>query len=179
MKYHVGPRTWTDSLDKRPKLKKMDMRFGSWNVRSMYRAGSLRAVAKEISKYKLDLVRVKEVTWDRGGTEPASEYTFSYGNGNDNYELGTGFLYSRIISAVKRVELVSDRASYIILRGRWCDDIVLNVHAPTGDKIIGVKDDSYEEIESFFDKFPTYYIKILLGDFSARTFCLFVCCLKK
>jgi hypothetical protein len=27
----------------------MDMRFGTWNVRSMYRAGSLRAVAEEIS----------------------------------------------------------------------------------------------------------------------------------
>jgi hypothetical protein len=30
------------------------MKFGTWNVRSMYRAGSLRAVAEEISKYKLD-----------------------------------------------------------------------------------------------------------------------------
>jgi hypothetical protein len=29
----------------------MDMKFGTWNVRSMYRAGSLRAVAEEISKY--------------------------------------------------------------------------------------------------------------------------------
>jgi hypothetical protein len=31
----------------------MDMRFGTWNVRSMYRAGSLRAVAEEISKYRV------------------------------------------------------------------------------------------------------------------------------
>jgi hypothetical protein len=37
------------------------MRFGNWNVRSMYRADSLRVVAEEISKYKLDLVGVKEV----------------------------------------------------------------------------------------------------------------------
>jgi hypothetical protein len=34
----------------------MDMRFGTWNVRSLYRAGSLMTVASEISKYKLDLV---------------------------------------------------------------------------------------------------------------------------
>jgi hypothetical protein len=34
----------------------MCMRFGTWNVRSMYRAGSLTAVAEEFSKYKLDLV---------------------------------------------------------------------------------------------------------------------------
>jgi hypothetical protein len=32
------------------------MRFGTWNVRSMYRPGLLRAVEEEISKYKLDLV---------------------------------------------------------------------------------------------------------------------------
>jgi hypothetical protein len=53
------PQTWTDSFDKRPRLKKIDMRFGTWNVRSMYRAMSLRAVAEEISKYKLDLVGVQ------------------------------------------------------------------------------------------------------------------------
>jgi hypothetical protein len=44
---------------------------------------------KEISKYKLDLVRVQEVRWDTGGTEPEGEYTFFYGKGNENHELGT------------------------------------------------------------------------------------------
>jgi hypothetical protein len=46
---------------------------------------------KETSKYKLDLVGVEEVRWDRSGTEPAGEWTFSYGKGNENHELGTGF----------------------------------------------------------------------------------------
>jgi exonuclease III len=68
----------------------MDMRFDTWNVRSMYRAGSLRAVAEEISNYKLDLVGVQEVRWDGGGAEPAGEYIFFYGKGNENHELGTG-----------------------------------------------------------------------------------------
>jgi exonuclease III len=68
----------------------MDMRFGTWNVRSMYRAGSLSAVAEEISKNKLDLVGVQEVRWDGGGTGPAGEYTIFYGKENKNHELSTG-----------------------------------------------------------------------------------------
>jgi hypothetical protein len=52
-----------------------------WNVRSLYRAGFIMTVAKEISKYKLDLVGIQEVRWDRGGTEPAREYTFFYRKG--------------------------------------------------------------------------------------------------
>jgi exonuclease III len=133
----------------------MDMRFGTWNVRSMYRAGSLRVVGEDISKYKLDLVGVQEVRWDGGGTERAGEYTFFYGKGNENHEFGTvSFVHKRIISAVKKVELVSDRKSYIILRGRWCNIILLNVHAPTEDKIDDIEGRFYEELEEVFDKFP-------------------------
>jgi hypothetical protein len=63
-----------------------------------------------------DLVGVQEVSWEGGGTEPVREYTFFYGKGTDKYELGTGFfLHKRTMSAVKRVEFVSDRISYIIL----------------------------------------------------------------
>jgi hypothetical protein len=83
----------------------------------------------------LDLMGVQEVRWEGRGNEPPGENTFLYVKGNENQELGTGFfcVHKRIISAVKKVELVSDRISYIILRGHWSHNIVLNVHAPTED----------------------------------------------
>jgi exonuclease III len=94
----------------------MDMRFGTWNVRSLHRVGSLKTVSRELARYKLDLVGVQEVRWEGSGTEPVGEYTFLYGKGNENQELGTGFfVHKRIISAVKRVEFISDRMSYLIL----------------------------------------------------------------
>jgi hypothetical protein len=58
--------------------------------------------------------------------------------------------------------------THTILRGRWCD-IVLNVHAPTEDRIDDVcfmKDSIYEELEHVFDKFPKYHMKML--DFNAK-----------
>jgi hypothetical protein len=76
------------------------------------------------------------------------------------------FSHKRIISAVIRVELVSDRMSYIILRGRWFHIMVLNVHTPTEDKI-DIKESFYEELEHLFNKFK-YNMKILLGDFNAK-----------
>jgi hypothetical protein len=44
------------------------------------------------------------------------------------------FVHHRIVSSVKRAEFVSDGMSYRVLRGRWCDTIVLNVHAPSEKK---------------------------------------------
>jgi len=78
------------------------------------------------------------------------------------------FVHNRILSAVKRVEFVSDRVSYIVLRGRWCNIIVLNMHAPSEKENDDSKDSLYEELEKVFDNFLKYHMKILLGDFNAK-----------
>jgi hypothetical protein len=54
---------------------------------------------------------------EKGGTELAEDYTFFYGQGNGDHQLGTGFfVHKRIISAVRRGKFISDRMSYIILK---------------------------------------------------------------
>jgi len=67
-----------------------------------------------------------------------------------------------IISVVKRVEFVSDRMSYIVLRSLWSNTIVLNMHAPSKKKSGDSKDNFYEELENVFGHFSKYYMKILL-----------------
>jgi len=66
------------------------------------------------------------------------------------------------------VEFVSARVSYIVLRGRWCNIIVLNVHAPSEGKSDGSKDSFYEELKQVFYNFCNYRMKIMLGNFNAK-----------
>jgi hypothetical protein len=64
-------------LDKRPELRKTDMRFGTWNVKRLYRAGSLIRVAKEIATNKLDLEGVQEVRWNSATLNKQTIINFS------------------------------------------------------------------------------------------------------
>jgi len=51
------------------------MRFGTWNVWSLYGTGSLKTVATELAKRNLDPAAVQEVRSGSSGSQPAKDYT--------------------------------------------------------------------------------------------------------
>jgi len=68
------------------------MRFGTWNVRSLYKAGALERVASELTKYNSDLVAVRMVSLWAVVSQLASIY-FSMKTGMLIFILGPGFSY--------------------------------------------------------------------------------------
>jgi len=116
------------------------LRFGIWNVGACI--GQVHVQQQP---------GVQEVRWDKGGTVRAGDYNFSMEKETKVIIWEQDFFaHHRILSAVKRVQFVSDRVSYIVLRGRWCNIIVPNVHAPSEENSDDSKDSFYEELEQVF-----------------------------
>jgi hypothetical protein len=70
MKSYMGPRNWVlwNCLGNRKYS-----RFGNWDVKSQYRADSLKTVASELAKFILDIAAVQEDTWVVGGSLPTDD----------------------------------------------------------------------------------------------------------
>ena len=68
------------------------------------------------------------------------------------HQLGTDFFFvhHRIESTDKSVEFVCDRGSYVVLRGRWCNIVVLKVPTPSEEKSDNSNDSFNEELEQGF-----------------------------
>jgi hypothetical protein len=81
------------------------MIFGTRNIRSMNRVGSVMIVSRSCTDM-LNEVGVQEVRWEDGGTEPEGEYMFFYGKGKENHELGTDFFFVRELNQQLRGKLV-------------------------------------------------------------------------
>ena len=94
---------------------------------------------------------VQEVGWEKEGTVTTGDYNFFLWKIKRKLSIWNRiFCTPQNTTAVKRVEFVCDRISYVVLRGFWCNIIVLNMHVPSEEKSDDSKDSFYEELEQFF-----------------------------
>jgi exonuclease III len=70
------------------------MKIGTWNGRSLYRAGSFKLAARELARYKLDVVEVQEVRWDKGAQEEQAIVIFFTGNEMNIINLEQVYFYT-------------------------------------------------------------------------------------
>ncbi|PSN29055.1 hypothetical protein C0J52_27129 [Blattella germanica] len=138
------------------KVKHRDIFLGTWNDRTLYSSGALEILTRELDRTGLDIVALQEVRWPGEGNQKSGKCTLYYG-GATKPEFGTGFLVRRsILSAIRDIKFVSDRISYIILKGNKRHDFII------------VNDEFYEELECVFDRLSRYHMKIVFGDFNAK-----------
>jgi hypothetical protein len=73
MNHSQRPRTPTDTLVRLQQWKR-NIIFGTRNVRSLYRLGSVETVSRKLARYKIDLVDAEQVKRDKEGTVRACDF---------------------------------------------------------------------------------------------------------
>jgi hypothetical protein len=106
----------------------------------LYRARTLTSAVRELARNKLQLVDVQEIRRDNESTVRAGDYNIFLWKRNEKHIFGRGFLvHHRVVPAVKTEDFVRDKISYIVPRGRWCNNIFMNVHASGKENIDHLK----------------------------------------
>jgi len=83
----------------------MELRIGTWNIRTLYKPGALKIITEEVEKYKIPLVAVQEIRWTGEGNIRSNNSTIFYsGTKNNRHEKGLGFVVNEgIIPSVTKV----------------------------------------------------------------------------
>ena len=125
-------------------------KISTWNVRSLYQAGKLAIVAKEMVRMDIDVLGVSETFWKdawdfRYNLPHEEEFRVIFAGGNDHRK-GVAFIMRGIAKdSVINYNLKSERIMIVRVSAKPKNLLLCQVYAPTTA-------DSDEEIENFYEE---------------------------
>lgn len=147
---------------------KMELRYGTWNVLSLFRKGALRNIMNVVGEYKLDILAIQEIRWTGKDVIEQRLGTIYYSCG-ESHHFGTGFVVGKYMKQhVLDFIPVDERICILRVKGRFNNYSLISVHAPTEEKEDSAKDTFYDLMEKAYDSCPSYDVKMIMGDLNAK-----------
>jgi hypothetical protein len=78
--------------NKKGKMNKKTIRLGTWNVRTMLPPGKMSETAREMRRYKIEILAIQETRWSGKGKIDKTNYTLYYAGEKKQGKNGTAFL---------------------------------------------------------------------------------------
>jgi len=123
------------------------MKIGTWNVRSLFWAGALKVLHNELLNLEFDIVALQETWLERGIKKSDNFSLFNNGLESKKHEFGCGFYVSgEFLKYVKDFKIINERICCLRLKAKWFSCTLINVHAPTNEKMEAIKEEFYSLI---------------------------------
>lgn len=146
-----------------------DLRFGTWNVLSLFRTGAVKQLQRQCDKYGLDILAIQEIRWRESNIADFGNYTFFNSASSCRNTHGTGFVIrKKVKSEIIDFRAVNERICILRLRARFFNVTLFSVHAPTEDAEEEHKNVFYEDLNNEISRVPRHDVKIVLGDINAK-----------
>lgn len=113
----------------------MELKCGTWNIRTLYTPGAVVKLVKEVERYKINCVALQEVRLEDIGTTKISQTTIINGRNKIVHKLKSGFaIHESIIHVVKEFKDVSSIISTLTLKDKDFYILLINFYALMEDK---------------------------------------------
>jgi Reverse transcriptase (RNA-dependent DNA polymerase)/Domain of unknown function (DUF6451) len=155
------------------KRKRPKMRIGTWNVRTMYAAGKLAEICREMDKVKLEILGLCETRWNQSGEHQTADGKLLLYSGmpeeDDDHVRGVGVLISRKLKDHLVEWLpVSERLMKARFKTKHRHFTIVQGYAPTEDATLEDKEAFYSSLDGLLTTVPKRDVVFLLGDYNAR-----------
>ena len=152
---------------KKTEKKKSAMNVGTWNVRTMMRAGKLENIKREMEKCRIDILGLCEVRWKDCGDYWSDGYRVIYSGGDESQRGVALVLNKKLGKRVVGIDQVSDRILAVEIEARPTNLVVVQVYMPTSNHKEEDVDGVYEQIEEIIRETPGRKNLVVMGDWNA------------
>ena len=146
------------------------MKFATWNVQTLNDCAKGIKLAKEMDRYKIDVLGVAECRYTGSDRITIEDKHVLYSGRDDNrhYQGVALFCSSFAARCLISWEPINERLLVARFRSRSAKLSVVMCYAPTEAADDGVKDNFYHQMESILSNIPSRETVILMGDMNAK-----------
>ena len=150
---------------------KVNVNIGCWNVRTLYSIGKSAQLAREMDKYKIDVMGVSECRWmGQGKVKINTRESVIFSGREDNiHRHGVAIMMTKKAEqALMEWKPISDRIIYAKFFSRYVKLSIIQVYAPTNEANVEDKDNFYEQLQTVMDSVHKHDILLVMGYLNAK-----------
>ena len=163
--YPVG-RLFSDEIALKTRGK--PLRIGTWNVRTLYKAGNLDKGIQEMKNMKLDIMGISETRWTESGKITTGNHTMIYSRGIEHTHRLGFILNKQVANTVIGYWPISERVLMVKLYGKPFNINIIQVYTPTQDHSNAKIEALYEEIKKALKYAKLGVVLCAMGDLAPK-----------
>ena len=121
-----------------------------------------------MENYKIDMLGVSEIRWTGQGRMNCRGKTVLYSGKEQHHTQGVGIFLSKTAAQTLVQETEKSANHHGKIHTMHANVTVVQVYAPTEVADDSEKDEFYDQLQGVIAEIPSFYIKLVMGDFNAK-----------
>ena len=149
---------------------KHDKKIGTWNVRSLFQAGKVNNVIKEMQRLNIDILGCSEVRWPNLGQCEINDNTvYNCGDTTTRNKNGVAIIVNKEVkNSVLSFIGISDRVAILKINAKPFNMNIIQAYAPTSGSSEQEVEVFYEQLKAALKHTKKQELNLLMGDFNAK-----------